>query len=61
MTIKDINKWTPIESASNDHVRELIIIYSNPRHDPTKDDMQGLSLEGDKLKIEWILIEKFGK
>lgn len=42
VTIKDNNKRTPIESASNDHIRELIIIYSNPRHDPTQADMKGL-------------------
>lgn len=49
VTIKDVSKRTPVESACNDHVRELIIIYSNPRHDPSKDDMSKLQLEGDKL------------
>lgn len=30
VTIKDNQKRSPIESAQNDHIRELIIIYSNP-------------------------------
>jgi len=38
-----------------------MIIYSNPQHDPSKEDLDNLALTGDKLKIEKVMVEKFGK
>ena len=59
--IKDKERQTPLETACSDHIRELLIIYSNPQHDPSKDDLDTLALTGDKLKIEKIMTDKFGK
>lgn len=44
---------TPLELAANDHIKELIIVHSSPPYIPKQDDLaQGLSVEGNTMKIE---------
>jgi hypothetical protein len=44
---------TPIELASSDHIKELIIVHSTPNYLPKQNDLaQGLTVEGQQMKIE---------
>jgi len=44
---------TPLELAATDHIKELIIVHSTPNYVPKQADLiQGLSVEGQQMKIE---------
>lgn len=45
LVIKDnVNKKTPLQCAANDKIRELIMLYSDPEYDPSKEAAAKLEL-----------------
>ncbi|CDW84796.1 ankyrin repeat [Stylonychia lemnae] len=52
---------TPLELACSDHIKELIIVHSSPTYVPKQQDLaQGLSVEGNQMKIEPEAYDIFG-
>ena len=51
--IKDNSSKTPLDLASNDRARELIIVYSAPPYKVSKDDEKWMdnAIRGDKTII----------
>ena len=53
---------TPLELASTDHIKELIIVHSAPQYIPKEEDLKVLDniVEGSKVKMEKETYDPFG-
>lgn len=51
-TKDNLKNKTPLELASNDHIKELIIVHSSPQYRPKDNDIkEGLAVDGQKINI----------